>query len=89
MIDVTEAGPRLDRSLIPQLGDVVLVCFGTHADNDCPLDASPHSEHGLRFETDAHPTGERFVHRFSQLVRADLPVKVMTRTAVKGTHLDP
>jgi hypothetical protein len=89
VVDVSEAGPRLDRSLIQQIGDVVLVCFGTHADDDCPLDASPNSEHGVLFEIGTHPTGERFVHQFSQLVRADLPIKVETRTSVKGTHLGP
>lgn len=79
LVDVSEAGPSLDRSLIPQIEDVVLVCFGTHSENECPLDASSHSEHGVLFEIDAQHTGERFVHRFSELVRADLPIHIRAR----------
>ncbi len=39
IIDVSDAGPNLDRSLIEPERDMVLVCFGAHAIGDCPLDA--------------------------------------------------
>jgi hypothetical protein len=80
---VSEAGPDLDRSLL-QLGrDVVLVCFGTHTIGDCPLDAPPQREHGVVFETDGHPAGDSFISRFSELARADLPIRVNLRMATR------
>jgi hypothetical protein len=79
IIDVSEAGPNLDRSLIQPAEDVVLVCFGTHAIGDCPLDAPPQNEHGVLFETNGHPAGDSFISRFSELVRAELPIRVNSR----------
>jgi hypothetical protein len=79
IIDVSEAGPNLDRSLIEPARDVVLVCFGTHAIGDCSLDAPPQGEHGVLFETNGHPAGDTFISRFSELARDDLPIRVNSR----------
>ncbi len=76
IIDVSEAGPNLDRSLIQPTGDVVLVCFGTHATGDCSLDAPHQDEHGVVFETSGRPAGDSFISRFSKLAKADLPIRV-------------
>ncbi len=76
VIDVSEAGPSLDRSLIQPTGDVVLVCFGTHAIGDCSLDAPPQDVHGVVFETNGHPAGDSFISRFSELAKPDLQIRV-------------
>jgi len=76
IIDVSESGPNLDRSLIQPAQDVVLVCFGTHALGDCSLDAPPKNQHGVLFETNGHPAGDSYIRRFSELARADLPIRV-------------
>lgn len=81
IIDVSEAGPNLDRSLIQPTGDVVLVCFGTHATGDCSLDVPPQGEHGVVFETNRHPAGDSFIGRFSELAKADLPIRVKFATS--------
>jgi len=81
VIDVSEAGPNLDRSLIQPTGDVVLVCFGTHAIGDCSLDVPPQGEHGVVFETNGHPAGDSFIGRFSELAKADLPIRVKFATS--------
>jgi len=76
IIDVSEAGPNLDRSLTQPAEDVVLVCFGTHAIGDCSLDAPHQNEHGVVFETNGHPAGNSYINRFSELARAELPIRV-------------
>jgi len=76
IIDVSDAGPNLDRSLIQPARDVVLVCFGTHAIGACSLDAPPQNEHGVLFETNGHPAGDSYINRLSELTRADLPIRV-------------
>jgi hypothetical protein len=78
ILDVSEAGPNLDRSLIQPDRDVVLVCFGTHAIGDCSLNAPRHEEHGVVFETNGHPAGDSYMSRFSELAKADLPIYVMS-----------
>ena len=80
IIDVSESGPNLDRSLIQPAQDVVLVCFGTHAIGDCSLDAPPQNEHGALFETNGHPAGDSYIRRFSELAKADLPIRVKSDT---------
>ncbi len=89
IIDVSEAGPDLDRSLL-QLGrDVVLVCFGTHTIGDCPLDAPPQREHGVLFETNGHPAGDSFISRFTELAKADLPIRVNSRMTTRIGFFGP
>lgn len=70
-VDVSEAAPNLDRSFNGLARGVVLVCSGTHSKDACPMDAPAPCDHGVIFETDEHATGERCVHQFSQLARAD------------------
>ncbi len=82
VIDVSEAGPSLDRSLIQPTGDVVLVCFGTHAIGDCSLDAPPQNVHGVVFETNGHPAGDSFISRFSELAKPDLQIRVRFGTSI-------
>ena len=45
----------------------MLVCFGTHAIGDCPLDAPPLDEHGILFETNGHPAADSFITRFFRI----------------------
>jgi len=83
IVDVSKAGPNLDRSLIQPARNVVLVCFGTHAIGDCPLDARPQNEHGVLFETNGHPADDNFINRLSELTRADLPIRANSRASVR------
>ncbi len=81
VIDVSEAGPNLDRSFIQPTGDVVLVCFGTHTIGDCSLDVPHPGEHGVVFETNGHPAGDSFISRFSELAKVDLPIRATFATS--------
>jgi hypothetical protein len=89
IIDVSDAGPNLDRSLIEPERDMVLVCFGAHAIGDCPLDASYQDEHGVLFETNGHPAGDSFISRFSELAKADLPIRVNSRMTTRIGFFGP
>ena len=84
IIDVSDGGPNLDRSLLQIGRDVVLVCFGAHTIGECPLDAPLQDEHGVVFDTDGHPAGDSFINRFSELARVDLPIRVVSGTSVRS-----
>ena len=83
VVDVSDWGRDMDRALIERMGDPVLVCFGTHRNDRCPLDSSGgqmRRDHGIVFEIVADRRADaRLVRRFSELVKIDRHIRVRAR----------
>ncbi len=85
VVDVSMWGERIDMARVAAVGDPVLVCFGTHGDDPCPLDPTGRGwpgDHGVVFDTVAGRQGdEAFVARFRKLVRSNVPIRTRARKA--------
>jgi hypothetical protein len=83
IVDVSDWATAVNLTKTAAMGEPVLVCFGTHQTDRCPLSQVAFGcdgAHGVIFSTAAdHPDHIRFVERFRQLVRAELLVRVSPR----------
>lgn len=83
VVDVSAWGEAIDMAQVAAVGDPILVCFGTHGDDLCPLDDTGRGwpgDHGVVFDTVAGRQGdEDFVARFRELVRPNVPIRTRAR----------
>lgn len=91
VIDVSEWGRNVDWAFVQRLGDPVLICFGTHSKDECPL-GSPRRRggeaHGIVFDVLAARSADAlYVHRFSEAVKADQPITVRMRMPAEDAVL--
>jgi hypothetical protein len=56
---------------------------------DCPLDAPAQDEHGVLLETNGDLAGDSFISRFSELAKADLPIRVNSRMTTRIGFFGP
>jgi len=91
VLDVSEWGPNVDRALMQRIGDPVLICFGTHPSDECPLGSRGRRDggaHGIVVEVVAGRADHaRFVGQFSEALRSDQKTVVRIRKPME--HASP
>lgn len=85
LLDVLAGEGDFDRSILERLGHRVVTCSGPEVKTLCPLlggEGCPKFEqaHGIVFELDLdRPQHRAIVHRYRQLARDDVPIRVVVR----------
>ena len=85
LLDILAEEAQFDRSILERLGHPVVTCGGPEAATICPLLGGDGCEkfekaHGIVFELDLdRPQHRAIVHRYRELARPDLPIRVVVR----------
>ena len=94
LLDVLADEGEFDRSILERLGHPVVTCEGPDVGALCPLlggEGCPKfgEAHGIVFELDLdRPQHRRIVHRYRELARPDLPIRVVVRPEQRQRYAD-
>ena len=94
LLDVLAGEGEFDRSFLERLGHPVVTCSGPEADRFCPLLGGEgctkfEQAHGIVFELDLDRAQHRaIVHRYRELGRPDLPIRVVVRPDQQARYAD-
>lgn len=94
LLDALAEDTEFDRSMLERMGHPVLTCSGPEVKQLCPLlggEGCPKFElaHGIVFKLDLdRPQHRAIVHRYRELARPDLPIRVVVRPDQVARHAD-
>jgi hypothetical protein len=94
LLDVMPGEGDFDRSILERVGHPVVTCNGPEAQKLCPLlggTGCPKFDvaHGIVFELDLdRPQHRAIVHRYRELGRPDLPIRVVVRRDQQERYAD-
>ena len=94
LFDVPQSGEPVDGRFLEQLGHRVMVCNGPQPGKLCPILSGEGCElaenaHGIVFELDLdRPQHRAILARYKESMRADVPIRVVTRRGQAAKHPD-
>ncbi|HEX4867159.1 MAG TPA: hypothetical protein VFV32_05980 [Acidimicrobiales bacterium] len=95
LLDVSPgSGEAFEQSFLEKVGHPARVCHGPHEEELCPLLAGKGCQkfedaHGIIFELDLdRPQHRAIVHRYRQLGREDLPIRVVATADQAARYAD-